>query len=106
LALGTEVAMRQGRNAFSTASDAFWIADPCGYAPDQGAKKADELGNLTYRLAARNFNPIMAKARNTAMRRSGRNRSRWLRFPPEKDVITPRIFVHRIVHAKGMRFAG
>src|SRR6201997_5511861 len=26
------------------------------------AQKADELGNLTYRLAARNFNPIMAKA--------------------------------------------
>jgi acyl CoA:acetate/3-ketoacid CoA transferase alpha subunit len=26
-------------------------------------------------------------------------------IPPE-DVITPAIFVHRIVHAKGMRFAG
>src|SRR3974377_2270729 len=29
------------------------------------AEKADELGNLTYRLAARNFNPIMAMAAGT-----------------------------------------
>src|SRR5438045_4787274 len=31
------------------------------------AHKADELGNLTYRLAARNFNPIMAMAAKTTI---------------------------------------
>jgi 3-oxoacid CoA-transferase A subunit len=31
------------------------------------AQKADELGNLTYRLAARNFNPIMAMAADTVI---------------------------------------
>ena len=31
------------------------------------AEKADELGNLTYRLAARNFNPIMAMAATTTI---------------------------------------
>ena len=31
------------------------------------AEKADELGNLTYRLAARNFNPIMAMAAKTTI---------------------------------------
>src|ERR1700681_3063918 len=31
------------------------------------AQKADELGNLTYRLAARNFNPIMAMAAKTTI---------------------------------------
>src|SRR5580704_10888166 len=31
------------------------------------AEKADELGNLTYRLAAQNFNPIMAMAAKTTI---------------------------------------
>jgi 3-oxoadipate CoA-transferase alpha subunit len=31
------------------------------------AQKADELGNLTYRLAAQNFNPIMAMAARTTI---------------------------------------
>src|SRR5216683_575416 len=31
------------------------------------AQQADELGNLTYRLAARNFNPIMAMAATTTI---------------------------------------
>jgi 3-oxoadipate CoA-transferase, alpha subunit len=31
------------------------------------ADKADELGNLMYRLAAQNFNPIMAMAAKTTI---------------------------------------
>src|SRR6266403_961094 len=43
------------------------------------AQKADELGNLTYRLAARNFNPIMPRPRNS---RSSKRKKlfRWVRF--------------------------
>ena len=68
------------------------------------AQKADEVGNLVYRLAARNFNPIMAMAAKTTIVEveeivpAGR-------IPPE-NVVTPSIFVHRIVQAKGLRYAG
>jgi len=68
------------------------------------AQKADELGNLTYRLAARNFNPIMAKAAEFTIVEVEEIVPVGS-IPPE-DVITPAIFVHRIVQAKGMRFAG
>jgi 3-oxoacid CoA-transferase A subunit len=68
------------------------------------AQKADELGNLSYRLAARNFNPIMAMAAKTTIVEveeivpvGG--------IEPE-NVMTPAIFVHRIVQAKGSRYAG
>lgn len=68
------------------------------------AQRADELGNLVYRLAARNFNPIMAMAAKTTIAEveeivpAGE-------IQPE-NVITPSIFVHRIVQAKGLRYAG
>jgi 3-oxoacid CoA-transferase A subunit len=68
------------------------------------AQKADELGNLTYRLAARNFNPIMAKAAKFTIVEVEEIVPVGA-IPPE-DVITPAIFVHRIVLAKGMRFQG
>ena len=68
------------------------------------AQKADPLGNLTYRLAARNFNPIMAMAAKTTIVEveeivpvGSINR---------EHVVTPAIFVHRIVQAKGLRYAG
>ena len=68
------------------------------------ADKADELGNLTYRLAARNFNPIMAMAAATTIVEVEEI------VPPgaidPEHVITPAIFVHRIVKAKGLRYAG
>jgi 3-oxoacid CoA-transferase A subunit len=68
------------------------------------AQKADELGNLTYRLAARNFNPIMAQAAKTTIVEVDEIVSVGS-IPPE-NVITPAIFVHRIVQAKGMHYAG
>src|SRR5258707_12651607 len=68
------------------------------------AQKADELGNLTYRLAARNFNPIMAKAAKYTIVEAEEIVPVGAISP--EDVITPAIFVHRIVETKGMRFGG
>jgi 3-oxoacid CoA-transferase A subunit len=68
------------------------------------AQKADELGNLTYRLAARNFNPIMAKAAKMTIVEAEEIVPVGAIEP--ENVITPAIFVHRIVQAKGLRYAG
>ena len=68
------------------------------------AAKADELGNLTYRLAARNFNPIMAMAASTTIVEVDEIVPVGSIEP--ENVITPAIFVHRIVRAKGLRYAG
>jgi 3-oxoacid CoA-transferase A subunit len=68
------------------------------------AQKADELGNLTYRLAARNFNPIMAMAAKTTIVEVDEIVPLGAIDP--ENVITPGIFVHRIVQARGVRFTG
>ena len=66
------------------------------------ADKADELGNLTYRLAARNFNPIMAMAAKTTIVEVEEIVPTGTIEP--ENVMTPAIFVHRIVQAKGIRY--
>lgn len=66
------------------------------------ADKADELGNLTYRLAARNFNPIMAMAAKTTIVEVEEIVPTGSIDP--ENVMTPAIFVHRIVQAKGIRY--
>jgi 3-oxoadipate CoA-transferase, alpha subunit len=68
------------------------------------AQKADELGNLTYRLAAQNFNPIMAMAAKTTIAEVEEILPVGAIHP--EHVVTPAIFVHRIVQAKGIRYAG
>jgi 3-oxoacid CoA-transferase A subunit len=68
------------------------------------AQKADELGNLTYRLAAQNFNPIMAMAAKTTIAEVDEIVPVGSIDP--ESVMTPAIFVHRIVQAKGVRYAG
>jgi 3-oxoadipate CoA-transferase alpha subunit len=68
------------------------------------AEKADELGNLTYRLAARNFNPIMAMAAKMTIVEVDEIVPLGAIQP--ENVITPAIFVHRIVQAKAIRFQG
>ena len=68
------------------------------------AEKADELGNLTYRLAARNFNPIMAMAATTTIVEVDEIVPVGSIEP--EHVVTPAIFVHRIVKAAGVRYAG
>ena len=67
------------------------------------ADEADELGNLTYRLAARNFNPIMAMAAATTIVEAERIVPVGSIAP--EHVVTPAIFVHRIVQAKGVHYA-
>src|SRR6266478_117707 len=68
------------------------------------AQQADELGNLTYRLAARNFNPIMAMAASTTIAEVEEIVPVGAINP--EHVMTPAIFVHRVVQAKGLRYAG
>jgi len=68
------------------------------------AQRADELGNLTYRLAARNFNPIMAMAASTTIAEVDELVPAGSIDP--EHVMTPAIFVHRIVRAKGLHYAG
>jgi 3-oxoacid CoA-transferase A subunit len=68
------------------------------------AQRADELGNLTYRLAAQNFNPIMAMAAKTTIVEVDEIVPTGSIDP--ENVMTPAIFVHRIVQAKGIRYAG
>ena len=68
------------------------------------ADQSDELGNLTYRLAARNFNPIMAMAAETTIAEV--EQIVPVGAIPPQHVVTPAIFVHRIVQAKGIRYAG
>ena len=68
------------------------------------AQKADELGNLTYRLAAQNFNPIMAMAAKTTIVEVEEIVPIGAIEP--ESVMTPAIFVQRIVQAKGIRYGG
>jgi len=66
------------------------------------AEKADELGKPHLSAGARNFNPIMACGKHHH-RGSGRNRSV---VPSSRKCHHTAIFVHRIVQAKGLRYAG
>ncbi len=59
------------------------------------AELADPMGNLTYRMAARNFNPLMAMAANTTIVQASRIVAPGTIDP--EHVITPGIFVDRIV---------
>jgi 3-oxoadipate CoA-transferase alpha subunit len=68
------------------------------------AGKADELGNLTYRLAARNFNPIMAMAAKTTVVEVEEILPVGAIEP--ENVITPARYVHRIGQATGIRYGG
>jgi acyl CoA:acetate/3-ketoacid CoA transferase alpha subunit len=55
-------------------------------------------------LAARNFNPIMAMAAKTTIVEVEEIVPVGALEP--EHVVTPGIFVHRIVQAKGIRYAG
>src|SRR5450631_161395 len=68
------------------------------------AQQADELGNLTYRLAAQNFNPIMAMAAKITIAEVEEIVAVGAIDP--ESVMTPAIFVHRVVQAQGIRYAG
>jgi 3-oxoadipate CoA-transferase, alpha subunit len=60
------------------------------------AWEADRWGNLTYRSSARNFNPVMATAAALTIVQT-QHIAALGTLDPEK-IITPGIFVHRVVH--------
>ena len=66
------------------------------------AQCADHMGNLVYRKAARNFNPIMATAAKTTIVEVEEVVETG-ELDPE-TIVTPSIFVNRIVIAKGLRY--
>jgi 3-oxoadipate CoA-transferase, alpha subunit len=68
------------------------------------AERADRWGNLTYRLAARNFGPTMAAAADLAIVQA-REIVELGAIDPEL-VVTPGIFVDRVVHVPNPKQAG
>src|SRR5690606_18051761 len=58
------------------------------------ADRADRWGNLTYRMSARNFGPVMCMAAATTIVQV-RERAELGDLPPEA-IVTPGIFVHRV----------
>ncbi|HYG44711.1 MAG TPA: 3-oxoacid CoA-transferase subunit A [Bordetella sp.] len=58
------------------------------------ADRADRWGNLTYRMSARNFGPVMCMAAATTIVQA-RQRAELGELPPEA-IVTPGIFVHRV----------
>ena len=101
--VGTEVAIGKEERVLDGQRCIFESPIHADYAFIK-AQTADELGNLTYRLAARNFNPIMAMAAKTTIVEV-EEIVQVGSIDPE-NVHTPAIFVHRVVQAKGIRHAG
>jgi 3-oxoadipate CoA-transferase alpha subunit len=60
------------------------------------AWEADRWGNLTYRLSGRNFNPIMAGAAKLTIVQT-QHKKELGEIAPD-DIMTPGIFVNRVVH--------
>lgn len=63
---------------------------------------ADRLGNLVFRKGARNFNPVMATAAKTTLVEVEEIVEIGALDP--ESIVTPFIFVDRIVVAKGLRY--
>jgi 3-oxoadipate CoA-transferase alpha subunit len=61
------------------------------------AWEADRWGNLTFREAGRNFNPIMAMAAKLTIVQAHHLRELGTLEP--NHIVTPGIFVHRVLHA-------
>src|ERR1700720_1901936 len=64
--VGTEVAIGKEERVLDGKRCILELPIQADYALIK-AEKADEIGNLTYRLAAQNFNPIMAMAAKTTI---------------------------------------
>ena len=101
--VGTEVAVGKEERVIAGKRCILELPIHADYALIK-AETADGLGNLTYRLAARNFNPIMAMAATTTIVEVDEIVPVGSIKP--EHVVTPAIFVHRIVQAKGVRYAG
>ena len=68
------------------------------------AERGDRWGNLTYRMTARNFGPVMAMAARTTV--ATVHEVVELGALDPEAVVTPGLFVHRIVPIERLRTAG
>ena len=68
------------------------------------AERADRWGNLTYRLAARNFGPTMAAAADLTIAQA--HHIVELGGIDPEQVVTPGLFVDRVVHVPNPKQAG
>jgi 3-oxoadipate CoA-transferase alpha subunit len=99
--VGTEVARGKEERNFSGKRYILEEALGADYAFIK-AHRADRLGNLVYREAARNFNPVMATAAATTIVEVEEIVEMGALDP--ETIVTPSVFVDRIVQAKGQRF--
>jgi 3-oxoacid CoA-transferase A subunit len=99
--VGTEVARGKEERVFG--GKRFILEEALGaeYAFIK-AYRADRLGNLVYRMAARNFNPVMATAAATTIVEVEEIVEVGALDP--EVIVTPSPFVDRLVQAKGQRF--
>jgi 3-oxoacid CoA-transferase A subunit len=93
--VGTEIAEGCETRVFNGREHLLEPALPVEYAFLR-AWQADEAGNLRYRLAQRNFNPIMAMAARTVIVEVEEELLPAGAMDPD-SVHTPGIFVHRMV---------
>ena len=96
---GTPVAEGREERTFGGRRTVFYEPLAAEFAMIK-AWKADELGNLVYRKTARNFNPLMAVAARTTIVEVDEIVPVG-ELDPE-NVVTPFVFVHRIVQVKGI----
>jgi len=97
--VGTIVEKGKGKRTFNGKEYLLELAIRADYALIK-AHKADRMGNLTYRMTARNFNPLMATAATVTIAEVDEIVEVG-ELDPE-TVITPGIYVNRIV--KGERY--
>ncbi|HUJ38949.1 MAG TPA: 3-oxoacid CoA-transferase subunit A [Candidatus Acidoferrales bacterium] len=96
---GTLVAEGREERTFAGRRTVFYEPLAAPYALIK-AWKADELGNLVYRKTARNFNPLMAVAAETTIVEV--DEIVPVGALDAESIVTPFVFVHRIVKVKGI----
>jgi 3-oxoadipate CoA-transferase alpha subunit len=101
--VGTEIAAGKEERVVNGRRCVLELALGADYAFIK-SHKADPLGNLVYRKAARNFNPLMATAAETVIVEVDEIVSVGALDP--EAIITPSIFVDRVVQAKAIRGYG
>ena len=94
-AVGTELAEGRETRSFGGREHLLEYALPVDYAFVR-AWRADTLGNLQFRLAQRNFNPVMAMAARITVAEVGEPILPAGEIDPD-NVHTASIFVHRLV---------
>ena len=93
---GVGTVVQQGKRTLEIDGRVFLVELPlrAGFAL-LNAWRADHIGNLTYDMTARNFNPLMAMAADVVMAESKEIVPVGV-IPPD-DVMTPAVLVHRLI---------